>query len=276
MKIDLFTFLSKNSADYAEFLKYTCEMFLSGKHKINWKCIESVGCDRIPDGYKLVAKSKDVGQASMNHAEALHLAQNYIESEYVIFIDTDVAILYKNWDQVIVNELDKHDCFGGAFVNRLKKYRNFPAVYLFCFRSNILNKVKLDFRPKLREKNKLKNDSHKLNKEEAYYCNMEPGKYIHCDTGWLLPFIIRKAGLTYSVMDAVPILSEHIQLSFENKQQKKICVQKPKHMSEWHYKGKLFGTHKHASTCDAIDSERGNAWKSRIEVFTKNYKEITL
>jgi len=42
MKIDIFTFLSRNAADYAEFLKYTAKKFLCGNHEINWKCIESV------------------------------------------------------------------------------------------------------------------------------------------------------------------------------------------------------------------------------------------
>jgi hypothetical protein len=272
MKIDLFTFLSKNSSDYAEFLKYTCDIFASGNHEINWKCIESVGCDRIPKGYKLVAKAEDMKYSSMNHARALNLAQNYIESDYVIFIDADMVILYKNWDQVIINELNRYDCFGGAFGNRLRKYRSFPSVYLFAFRSHILNKVKLDFLPKL-TKDKRHIYSYRLNEEDAGYYNMKSGKTIHCDTGWRLPFVIKKAGLTYNVMDAVCITSKNIQLHFENIQQEKICMEKPKHMSEWHYNGKLFASHKHASTRDDINSERGNAWKRRIELYIKNYKE---
>ena len=246
MKIDFFTFLGPNSADYAEFLKYTCERFLSGEHEINWKCIESVGCDRIPDGYKLVAEAEDTGQVSMNHARALNLAQNYIESEYVIFIDADVVILYKNWDQVIINELNKYDCFGGAFANRLRKYRNFPSVYLFAFRSHILDKVKLDFSPKLLE-NKRHVYSYRLDKKEAGYFNMEPGKFIHCDTGWRVPVVIKKAGITSNTMSAVYITSKEVQLPFEDAQQKELCMQKSKHMSEWHYNGKLFASHKHAS-----------------------------
>jgi len=272
-KIDFFTCLGPNSADYAEFLKYTGEKFLSCKNEINWKCVNSK-CDRIPEGYKLVCNSKDLGQVSMNHAEALHSAQNYIESDYVIFIDSDVAILYQDWDQVIIDELNKNDCFGGAFVNRLKKYRDFPSVYLFSFRSHILNKVQLDFYPKLRKDNKLKNCSHKLNKEEAYYYNMSEGQYIHCDTGWKLPFIIRKVGITYNVMNAIPITSENIQLPFEDKSQKEICISKPKHMSEWHYNGKLFAAHKHASYgVDDLKSERCSVWKKRVDLYIKNIME---
>ena len=272
MNIDFFSFLGPNSAYYAEFLKYTCEKFLSGKHEISWKCVNSVGCDRIPNGYKLVANSEDMGQVSLNHGRALNLAQKYIESEYVIFIDADMAILYKNWDQVIINELNNYDCFGGAFGNGLRKYRNFPSVYLFAFRSHILNKVKLDFLPKLRE-NKKHIFHLKLNEKEAGYYGMQPGKSIHCDTGWNIPFVIKKAGFTYNVMNAVGISSRHIRLHFEDAKQEELCKRKPKHMSEWHYDGKLFATHKHASGAAALNSELGNAWKRRIEVYIKNYKE---
>lgn len=272
MKIDLFTFLGPNAADYAEFLKYTCEKFLSGKHEISWKCIKSVGCDRIPRGYKLIAEAEDMGHVSMNHARALNLAQNYIKNEYVIFIDADMAILYKNWDQIIINELNKCDCFGGAFGNRLRKYRNFPSVYLFAFRSHILNKVKLDFLPELLE-NKKHIATYILNKEEASYFGMKPGKSIHCDTGWRIPFAIKKAGLTFNVMSAVYITSKEIQLSFENAQQEELCMHYPKHMSEWHYNGKLFASHKHASGAHSLNSEWGNVWRRRIELYIKNYKE---
>lgn len=276
MKIDFFTFLGPNSADYAEFLKYTCETFLSGDHEINWKCIESVGCDRIPKEYKLLAEAEDMGQVSMNHGTALNLAQNYIESEYVIFIDADMAILYKNWDQVIINELNKYDCFGAAFGDRLKKYRYFPSVYLFAFRSSILDKVDLDFRPKFLENKrhtKIHLDKHILNEKEACYCGMEPGQSIHCDTGYRIIFSIKEAGLTSNAMDAVYITSKEIQLPFEDTHQEELCTQYPKHMSEWHYNGKLFASHKHASGAHSLNSEMGASWKKRIEIYIKNCRE---
>jgi len=272
MKIDIFTFLGKNAPDYAEFLKYTCDIFTSGEHEINWKCIESVGCDRIPEGYNLAAKAEDMGYSPMNHAEALNLAQNYIESEYVIFIDADVVILHKNWDQIIVNELNNYDCFGGAFGNRLRKYRNFPSVYLFAFRHSILNKVKLDFLPKLTE-NKKHVCSYELNEEDAGYCGMRPGKSIHCDTGWRIPFTIKKAGFTYNTMSAIYITSEEVQLPFVDAQQKELCIQKPKHMSEWHYNGKLFASHRHASSACPLNLGMSVVWKRRIEAYIKDYKE---
>lgn len=268
MKIDFFTFLSVNSADYAEFLKYTCEKFLSNKHDINWKCIKSVGADRIPEGYKLVAEAKDMNHDSMSHAAALNLAQEYIENDYVIFIDVDMAIVYKNWDDVIVNKLNEYDCFGAAFPNRLRKYRNFPSVYLFAFRSHILDKIKLDFSPKFL-KGQRSTRNYIVGKKEADYFGMKVGKTLHCDTGWRVPSMIIEAGFTSNAISAVPMVSEERQLPFENEQHEKMCMKHPKHMSEWHYKGKLFATHKHASRIHPLTSGFGEAWKRRVELYIK-------
>ena len=276
MKIDFFTFLGPNSADYAEFLKYTCEKFLSGEHEINWKCINSVGCDRIPDGYELVVEAGDMEHVSMNHGTAINLALDYIEADYIIFIDADIAILYKNWDQVIINELNKYDCFGGAFGNWLRKYRHFPSVYLFAFRSHILDKVKLDFTPKLikaKQHTKRHIDKYRLSEEEASYFKMKSGKSIHCDTGWSIPYTIKKAGLTFNAMNALLMTSKKAQLPFEDIQHKELCMERPRHMSEWHYDGKLFASHKHASRAHPINSGLGDAWKRRVELYIKNHKE---
>lgn len=273
MKIDLFTFLGPNSADYAEFLKYTSEEFLSSENKINWKCVNSVGCDRMPSGYKVVGKSKNMKHVSMNHGEALNLAQDYIESEYVIFIDADIAILYKNWDKVIIDELNKYDCFGGEFGTWLRKYRNFPSVYLFAFRSHILEKVKLDFLPKL-TKNERHISKYKLTEEESDYFGMPFGKSISCDTGWNIPFLFKKSGFTFNSMKAIVMKSKKMKLPFEDVQHMELCFRKnPKHMSEWHYKGKLFGTHRHASRVNPLNSEMGEAWKRRVELYIKKYEE---
>lgn len=269
MNIDLFTFLSSNSADYAEFLKYTCEKFISRKHKINWKCIESVGTDRIPDGYKLVNKVPNMHHNSMSHAVALNSAQNYIDSDYVIFIDADMAIVYKDWDEAIVNELNKYDCFGGSYGHKLK-YRNFPTVYLFGFRSYILDKIKLDFSPKLESDKESPFRYNITDKTEARLLGKKIGDTIKCDTGWKIPLIIKEAGFSSNSMPMILMTSKKSQLPFENKEHKKICLQHPSHMCEWHYKNKLFATHKQASRNHPLNEGLGKAWKKRVELYIKD------
>jgi len=268
MNIDFITFIGPNSADYADYLKHTCQIFLSKKHNINWKCIESVGAKKLPKGYKCVAKAPDTGHNSLNHGTAINLALKYIESDYVIFIDADMAIVYKDWDDVIINELNTNDCFGVSY-SHSKKYRNFPTVYLFAFRSYILDKAQLDFRPKV----KPGVDApvrYKINKSEAKLFGMKPGSIIKCDTGWKLPLIVKGAGFKSKSMPMVMMKSKKAQLSFKDEKHRKLCMQKPGHMYEWHYNGKVFTTHKQASRVHPLNGTWGKAWKDRIDLYIKN------
>lgn len=271
MKLDFITFLGRNSANYAEFLKYTCEEFISGRHEINWKCVKSVGSNRIPNGYKCIAESGEYGHNSMNHANALNLAQNYVENDYVLFIDADMAILYKEWDNIIIKELDDYDCFGGSYGHG-SKYTDFPTVYLFAFRASILNKIALDFSPKLTKGKESPCRYVIRNKEEAVFFNMKPNSTIKCDTGWQLPLIVKGAGLSSNSMPMVSMESESSQLPFKNSKHKKFCLLKPSHHSEWHYNSKLFATHKQASRNHPLNGEWGNAWRERIELYIKGVK----
>jgi hypothetical protein len=271
MNIDFFTFLGPNSAAYAEYLKYTCECFLSGNHKINWRCIESVGVERIPVGYKCVAKSQNTGHNSMNHGVALNLALEYIESDYIIFVDSDMAVVYPKWDDVVVNELQRNDCFGVSYNNRVK-YRNFPTVYFFAFRSYILQEVDLDFTP-LVEPGGESPSKLRINENEAKLLDMRPGSVIKCDTGWKLPLLIKGAGYKAKSMKMVLMPSLDAQLPFENADHKKICFQKPEHMYEWHYNKKVFATHKQASRTQPIDSLYGLAWKRRVDLYIEKEKQ---
>jgi glycosyltransferase involved in cell wall biosynthesis len=272
MKIDFITFTTRYSADYAEFLKYTCEKFLSGKHEIDWKCIESVGTEKLPDGYKCVAKAGEAGHNSMNHAKALNLAQNYIDHDYVIFIDADMAILHKDWDDIIINELNNYDCFGTSYEPGILKYEGFPTVYLFAFRSYILDKIKLDFSPDVTPGK----DAPRrcvLAENEAHIFGRRPGGLLKRDTGWKLPLILKSAGFVGKAMTTVSMRSNKRQLPFEDKQHKKLCMKHPTHMCEWHYDGKLFTTHKQASRNHPLDGEWGNAWKKRIELYIGRINE---
>lgn len=272
MNIDFITFIGPNSADYADYLKYTCETFLSGKHNINWMCVESVGADRLPKGYKCVTKAGDTGHNSLNHGTAMNLALTYIESEYVVFIDADMAIVYKNWDEVVVNELEVFDCFGVSY-SHSKKYRDFPTVYLFAFRSDILGKAKLDFTPKVK-KGVDSPVRYKINKDEAKMFGMKKGAIIKCDTGWKLPLIVKGAGFSSKSMPMVMMTSKKAQLPFENDKHRKLCMQKPGHMYEWHYNGKVFTTHKQASRVHPLKETWGDAWKRRIDLYIKTKKGI--
>jgi glycosyltransferase involved in cell wall biosynthesis len=266
--IDLFTFLGPNSADYAEFMKYTSEKFLNKDIKVNWKCVNSVGCDRMPKGFEVVAQAENTSHVSMNHGVAINLAQKYVESDYVIFVDADVSFLYDGWNEVILNELNEYDCFGGEFGDWLKKFRHFPCVYFSSFRSSILDKVTLDFRPRLSKTGKTI-VKHIMSQEEKVYFRMNKD-VIRCDTGWSIPFQFMKHDLTFKSLDCIPMKSKKIKLPFESEKHRDLCMYHPRHMSEWHYNGELFAAHRHGSYGFPLNSKLGKAWKRRIELYIKN------
>jgi hypothetical protein len=267
--IEIITFITRYSADYAEFLKVTCERYQSGKHTLRWRCVESVGAERLPEGYEFICKTHEAYHSSMNHAIALNATDEYIESDYVIYIDADMAILYPCWDDVIVKELNENDCFGGSYGHG-NKYQNFPTVYLFAFRSYILDHVCLNFEPKL-VPGKESVYRHTIQTEEEAECfGLNIGQTIKCDTGWYLPAIIKRAGYKASSMPMVLMTSSKSLLPFESGEQKQFCLQKPTHMCEWHYNGKLFATHKQASRNHPINEGWGAIWKRRVELYMEH------
>lgn len=290
--IDFITFITKHSAGYAEYLKYIGEKLLSGKHKIDWKCIESMNAERLPKGYKCVAKAGNASHSSEKHAVALHKALDYIEHDYVVFIDSDVVIVYNDWDDIIVNELNKYDCFGGAYSSESNdafsrtRYKEFPTVNFFAFKKSLLDKVELNFYPFRKETKAFKDKSRYVaipktyfkgavfayniaDDKEAKVFGIDKGNEFRCDTGWRLPMIFHNNSLSCSYMPMYLITSEQSQLPFVDDKNKKLCLRREECMNEWHYNGKLFATHKKHGRKDPIDGKLGIAWQKRIELYIK-------
>ncbi|MFW9871688.1 MAG: glycosyltransferase family A protein [Candidatus Thorarchaeota archaeon] len=277
MKLDIFTFIAGDIADYAEFLKFTSERMSSGEHDLTWKCIESLNVSRLPNGFKCVGKSGGKNEHnSMKHAIAMHKALKHIENDFVLFIDADIAIVYKNWDKVIINNLKKYHCFGGAYPTGKDKitnsrYRNFPRVNFFAFRKDILKKVKLDFTP-FKDKPRTVFRT-KVSKKESKIVGLKEGSLFSHDVGWRLPFIFKQNNLSYNFMPCYLISSKHRKLLFLDKKNKNICLKNDRTMEEFHYKNKLFALHKKWSRHHKLNDKFGLAWKKRIELYMERMEE---
>ena len=265
MKIDIITFLCSNSVPYAEFLKETMERFASGEHDLAYKCVQHFDHKETPKGWEVICTSKDYGQNSLNHAMGIHQSFDYVESDIVIFVDVDMAVLQKDWDKIVVDNVLENDCFGTAWGKEEKdKYQNFPNVFFFCTKKELIDKKALNFKPEV------VGDTEKVSKHIvkdpmiAKHMSVPLGSTVKCDTGWLLPVEIKKLGYNGTAMPRI-IFGQGTQLPYLGPKQIKKCGQKPAHMAEWHYKGKLFITHKQASRNHPLDGEWGSIWKQRIE-----------
>ena len=263
VELNLFTFITKNSADYADFNHKYCEKLKSWKHNINYYCIESVNNDKLPVNWECLERvDVEHWHNCLNHAEAMHRALKHCR-EYNVFIDADVCILHKNWDEVILNKLQKYDVWGTAFDDNAKQYNRFPNVFLFCFRGQ----QNWDFNPILQKPNespiRLKLDACDCKK----FGKTKDNNLLKCDTGVLLPDYANEHGLTSGCIKPCEFNNRqlpYLDLSMYNK-----CKEKPTHMAEWHYKGKVFCTHKQASRNHPLNGEWGDIWKRRIEKYVQ-------
>lgn len=274
-ELEIIVPLGPNSEDYAEFLKYTAEKFSSGEVKLKWRCVESVGCKRVPKGFKSFGKSKDLGFNSMNHAVAIRKAMKKVTSRHIIHIDSDVAILMKNWDKVVLRHLrGKFKCFGFSFGGEEPKYQNFPCVMFFAFDTEVIPPLLLDFRPEMVVVNgEPRCKRVRVEGVEASLMGVKSGCKIKCDTGWKLPVIIRQLGVRSKCLEKVMVGSKKRLMPFCSITNKKHCLSKPTHMAEYHYAGKVFGTHLQAGRSFPLTSTHFKVWKERINAYVRENKE---
>lgn len=144
--IDLITFITHGCSEYAELLYKSCERFKSGKHTINYRAVETNGgAGKWPDMFQKMATTEATGHGFVNHALGIHKALELSKADIKIIIDSDICMLYQNWDRNIAKELEFVDIFGGGYSNyRTAKYYSFPAAHFICFKSL---PVKLNFMP---------------------------------------------------------------------------------------------------------------------------------
>jgi len=269
--IEIYTFIGRNSAAYAELLYGSFEQLKSGCNKVVYNCIKSIGADSMPEHWNCISEVKEKMEFNnQNHARAMHEALKFIKHRNIIFVDADMCILYKDWDKIVLRELWRgNEIWGTAFGNDSLQYHNFPNVFFLCFNKELLNKVSLDFYPQQRQGIESPMRREITNEIESDCFNKEAGSIIKCDTGWRLPLTIKRAGISYDYLPRVLGNEKESQLPYKNDMQRAFCLSKPEHMAEWHYKGKLFCTHKQASRNHALNSDWGKAWKERIDLYTQ-------
>jgi hypothetical protein len=269
----VYTFISKNSAYYAEKLHQRCEELKSSRYNIIYKCIRTINnpqykeTERIPEGWEHIADVEAHQlSSSFSHSLCIKRAVQDVEKglqRFILFCDADICVLYQDWDKEVINRLIRNDLFGWE-----SKF-GFPAVFFFAFNKDILNKVSFDFTPRLYPGLERTKRIIVRNQRLCKIYNKKIGDSIKCDTGWRIPEHIYKGSLKYACANRVLSSSEKAKLPFKDIDQKNFCLSKKDHMAEWHLDNQLFGTHLQASRSHGIDSEWGKAWMERISMYLK-------
>ena len=88
---------------------------------------------------------------SMAHGIAVNDLIKKIDTKYGVFLDADCTFLCKNWDEILISEInEKFPIIGvpGSSTPGASHSTNFPIFIGVLFDADILKRLKIDFRPK--------------------------------------------------------------------------------------------------------------------------------
>ena len=149
---------------------------------------------------------------SLNHTTGLNRALDYVDGDYVILTDTDVAIMVPNWDQYLVKEIERRnlDILGMGHWDHPRGYQGFPIVTFFIARSSSYVRANPDFRPNLCEyPNKHGMGAKEIyikTDREAYIYGKPKGSPILLDSGWRLPGCFKDLNMRGDVFSKIVAL----------------------------------------------------------------------
>lgn len=282
MKIEIVCVVSPYGKSFSEFLRKTGEIFKSGQHQLEWRCIIDRNCD-VPDGFTCIHRHKPTKSNAMNHASSLNVGANLFDADCIAFIDADIALLHRDWDAIMVDKLETHDSFGVSHKHDFYRYHNYPVCQFMAFSKRAMEGMSWDFSPKKGRRGGLVR--YAATEEDAEICNVPAGTLLKKDTGWRVPYNLHKMGYTKSfVMDLVSIISGKTLMPYSSKEQKKFCygiggknvVSGTSRMAEYHYGGEVYCTHFSRSRKVIAQNVEQNIWIERIAKYVKQRHKVEL
>ncbi len=104
-----------------------------------------------------------------------------VDTKYGVILDADCTFLHKNWDEILINEINKeYPIIGTQKISTDERYGkfNFPLIYAILFKNKIMQKLNIDFTPKGQPGNleNFKDTGHEL--EEKLIVHGYKGKLI--------------------------------------------------------------------------------------------------
>lgn len=203
--IDVFTVIGKNGYLLSGLLLGSMKSLSSSDIKINYNCIMS-SRRTPPDGWNWVESVIKQKHTSLTHTTGLNRIYDYIQSDYTIVTDADIAVLTNNWDQKLIDEIEKRDVDILGVTHWGSHLGNFPIVTFFIARSASLLDARPDFRPNLEDyPNKWGVGTHlmKMSQERSKILGCAPGRLFQMDSGWQIPFAFLEKGYKGSVFKKI-------------------------------------------------------------------------
>jgi len=91
-------------------------------------------------------------RGSLAHGTAINDLICRIDTKYGVILDADCTFLYKNWDDILIRELNEECPIIGTEAHKSKSM-GFPLMYAILFDADIMIMLQIDFRPKNKSPN---------------------------------------------------------------------------------------------------------------------------
>ena len=120
---------------------------------------------------------------SMAHGIALNDLVSKIETKYGALLDADFTFLHKDWDEILINEINEDYPIIGAQMDPntdTDKPLDFPCIIGIFFYTDILKKLKIDFRPNFEDPKNFKDTAYQLKEkyiQNGYNCKLIDYKF---------------------------------------------------------------------------------------------------
>jgi hypothetical protein len=135
-------------------------------------------------------------QSSLGHAHCLNLILKNMDSKWGFLIDSDVALLAKDWDKILISQLNnKVIMIGSQYHHSDGKMINRPNVITCAIDVEVFHQLKIDFTPSLKHI--------EANDYLSNIYGVRKGSKFFLDTGCEIIEAIIKSGYGTEVMNIV-------------------------------------------------------------------------
>lgn len=145
-----------NSSEFIELALYSLEKLTKNKYKV-FMCDNGSDSKDQKNLQRIVSKYPNVDLffrqqsqfGSMGHGEALNILIEKVDTRYTVILDADATFLIKNWDEILLSELNTDTkIIGTQPVPGSKKPSDFPLMFALLFETKVFKKLNIDMRPK--------------------------------------------------------------------------------------------------------------------------------
>jgi len=145
-----------NSSDFVEVSFYGLKRLTKNPYKVyildnGSKISDYQNLKRICSQYeKVYLERKETNlRGNLAHGTALNYLVTKVDTPYFSILDSDAIWLIKNWDEILINQLnDKVKVIGTQAPIGSPKPQDFPLIFAIFFETETFKKLNIDFRPK--------------------------------------------------------------------------------------------------------------------------------